>query len=114
LTQVIRQERVPLPVVKKILEEMKEVLGDNPIVARAYEHASRFSKCSPETALEATQKLREIGFSDVASVMLVNLLPEELEEAKALLGDIDGGYDDEKIEKALETLNSLCRGETGE
>ncbi len=109
MTKILRQERVPLPVVKEILESMMHIIGDNPVAAKAYEHVKMFSKCSADEAREAVAKLREIGFSETAAVMLVNLLPESLEEAKALLGDLDGGYEEDKIERALEVLSG-CRG----
>lgn len=114
MVEIIEARHVPIPVAKEILEKLKESMGeeaDNPIINNVYEYLARFSKCSPDAAKEAMEKLREIGFSEFAAAMLVNLVPREVEEAKALLGNIDGGYEDEKIEKAVEVLSSLCGGE---
>lgn len=84
------------------------------MVAKAYEHVKMFSKCGAGQAREAMKGLLELGFSDMAASMLINILPESLEEAKAILADIDGGYPDEKIEKAVEILREACSTEATE
>jgi len=113
MVEIIEARHVPIPVAKEILEKLRDAMGedaDNPFINNVYEYLVRFSKCSPDAAREAMEKLREIGFSEFAAAMLVNLVPSEVEEAKALLGNIDGGYEDEKIEKAVEVLASTCSG----
>ncbi|BEP18126.1 hypothetical protein PYJP_14780 [Pyrofollis japonicus] len=109
MVEIISSNYVPNPVAKKILENIKELVNENPIVARTYEYVAKFSKCSPENAEKALKELQEVGFSEFAAAMLINTVPTELEEAKALLGDIDGGYDEEKIEQALEVLRKYCQ-----
>jgi len=75
------------------------------MVNRALEHARLFSKCSAEKALEAFDKLKEMGFSDFAASIIINIVPKSIEEARALLSDIDEGYEDEALGKAHITVN---------
>ncbi len=111
MVEILSSRYVPNPVAKKILESAKKLIEENPIVARTYEYVSKFSKCDSDRAVKAVEELKSIGFSDFAATMLVNLVPRELEEAKALLGDIDGGYEEEVVEKGLEVLRKYCLGE---
>ena len=112
MVEVLEERRVPLPVAKRILEEVAARL-DNPIVGRAYEHARLFSKCEASAAEEAMKALKDLGFSDFASSMLVNIVPRDVEEAKALLADIDGGYPEEAVAEAVKLLGERCRQEEG-
>ncbi len=108
MVEILSSSYVPNPVAKKILESAKKLIEQNPIVARTYEYVSKFSKCGPENAEKAVEELKAAGFSDFAATMLVNLAPSELEETKALLGDIDGGYEDDVVKKGLEILKKYC------
>ncbi len=112
MVEVLEERRVPLPVAKRILEEVSARL-DSPIVNRAYDHARLFSKCEADAAEEAMKALMELGLSDFASSMLVNIVPRDVEEAKALLADIDGGYSEEVIVEAVKLLGERCQGEAG-
>jgi DNA-directed RNA polymerase subunit F len=105
---VLEEKVVPIPVVKKILEKLASDPTAHPIIARVYEYASKFSRCDPDAAERAVDELVKLGFSELAASTLVNLMPEQLDEAKALLGGMGEDYDDEVIQKGLETLSSLC------
>jgi len=109
VVEIISQRHVPIPIAKAMLEKYIEGYEENPVLSKVYEYLRRFSKCEPENAEKAMNTLMEIGFSSLAAAMLVNLLPSSTEEAKALLGNIDGGYDAEKVEKAVNVLQTACR-----
>jgi DNA-directed RNA polymerase subunit F len=110
MVEILSQRHVPIPVAKALLEKYLADFEENPVLAKVYEYLRRFSKCEAEQAEKAMEQLTGVGFSSLAAAMLVNLMPSSLEEAKALLGNIDGGYDDEKIEKALQILSETCGG----
>ena len=111
MVKIIESRHVPLPLVKELLDKLEPIIGDNPIVSRAREHAHIFSKCDSQQAAEAMRELQEAGFTEFAASILVSIVPKTFDEAKAILGDIDGGYSDESIEKALNILNKYCSGE---
>ncbi|ABM81473.1 DNA-directed RNA polymerase subunit F [Hyperthermus butylicus] len=108
MVEIVESRYVPLPVAKKILEQHRRLVEENPVVARAYDYLAKFSKCDPDNAEEAFRRIVEIGFTEFAAAILVNIVPVDVEEAKAILGDIDGGYEEEKIAKALEVLKEYC------
>lgn len=112
MVEIIESEYVPLPVVKELLDKIGHVLEGNPIVARVREHAQMFSKCGSRQALEALKELQDAGFTGFAATMLLNIVPKTFNEAKTLLSDVDGGYSDEAIEKALDILRKYCSEES--
>jgi len=111
MVEIISQRHVPVPVAKALLEKHLPNYMENPILAKVYEYLSRFSKCGPEEAEKAMEELVGAGFSSLAAAMLVNLVPRSVDEAKALLGNINGGYEDDKVEAAVELLNKYCKEE---
>ncbi len=110
MVEIVSQRHVPIPVAKALLDKYLEGYEDNPIITKVYEYLRLFSKCSAEAAEKAMEALVELGFSTLAAAMLVNIVPESVEEARALLGNIDGGYDVEVVEKAVETIREICSG----
>jgi DNA-directed RNA polymerase subunit F len=108
VVEIVEERYVPIPVAKKVMERFKDLVEENPIMARVYEYLSRFSKCSPDNAEKAFEELVKAGFSQFAAAMLVNIAPRSVEEAKAILGDIDGGYPDDKIVKAVDIISQYC------
>ena len=108
MVEILSQRHVPIPVAKELLEKHVPDIEANPVLAKVHEYLRRFSKCSSEAAEKAMEELVANGFSSLAAAMLVNLVPRTVEEAKALLGNIDGGYDDEKIEAAVSVLAATC------
>jgi DNA-directed RNA polymerase subunit F len=110
--EIIEERYIPIPMAKKIMEQFKELIEENPIMARVYEYLSRFSKCDPDNAEKAFEELLKLGFSQFAAAMLINIVPRSVEEAKAILGDIDGGYSDEKIVKAVDIITHYCLGQS--
>jgi DNA-directed RNA polymerase subunit F len=108
MVEILEYRYVPIPVARKIMEQFKNIIEENPIMIRVYEYLSRFSKCDPDSAEKAFDEIKSLGFTEFAAALLVNLAPRSFEEAKALLADIDGGYPDDKIEKAVEILSKYC------
>ncbi len=111
MVKIVESRHVPLPLVKELLDRLETIIGDNPIVSRAREHAHIFSKCDSQRAVEAMRELQEVGFTEFAASILVSIVPKTFGEAKAILGDIDGGYSDEFIKKALSILDKYCGAE---
>ncbi|MEM1619950.1 MAG: hypothetical protein QXU97_02860 [Fervidicoccaceae archaeon] len=85
--------------------KLRETLT-NVIMKRVAEYLSSTSKCG-DRAGEVKRRLVELGFSAESSALLVNTLPRDQSELRALLLQQDRDIGPEKIEKALETLK-LC------
>ncbi len=111
--KVLSQRYVPLPVAKKILEELGELVQENPIVARTYEYLARFSKCDAEAAERAVRRLvEELKLSELVAVNLVNILPSTVHEARPLLELEPRTLSPEEVEKILSILEEECKQET--
>ncbi len=114
IVEVIETEDIPNSVAKKLLEKYLEEMGEEvpevslSLLNRVKSYLEFFSRCDSNEAKKALQELNEKGFSTFAASMLINLLPSTVEEAKALLADIDGGYSDEVLEEALTILSKYC------
>ncbi|GEM_PF-502785 len=117
IIEVMETENIPNPIARKLLEEYLEEMGEDvpevslSLLNKVKSYLEFFSKCNSNKANEALRELNEKGFSTFAASMLINLLPSTVEEAKALLADIDGGYSDSILEEALAILSKYCSGE---
>ena len=110
--RVVSQRYVPLPVAKKILEAVSELVQENPIVARTYEYLSRFSKCDAEKAERAVKRLiEELGLSEIVAVNIVNILPQTIHEVRPLLELEPRTLTPEEVEKIVEILKEECGSE---
>lgn len=81
---------------------------DNIIVRRASEHLSTLKLCDPEVVLDVKKELLNLGFSEEAVVMLINVLPSDAAEARALLSPLEPRKTLEDYSKAIEII-SKCK-----
>ena len=85
--RVVDEVEVPVPTVKKILEELdsKSVELD-PLQRRVLDYVSKFSKLPPEDAEKAVEKLVEAGVERGVAIQIVNCLPKSVEEVRVFMG----------------------------
>ncbi len=95
------------------LEVFIEKIGgepESPIQRRTLEYLRVSSKCPADIAREVVEELVKLDIPREAAIVLVNILPEEPAEARALLPPIAQALPTEKLEKAIELL-AKCRKE---
>ncbi len=110
--QIVSKKYVPIPIAKRIVEETLETTRDNPIVARTYEYLIAFSKCSSDAAEKAVEKLvKELGLREETAIMLINIMPETIDEARPLFELEKKLVETQDIERALEILRESCGGD---
>jgi len=90
---------------RKIVEEKLSQLTDSILVKRTLEYLTQTSKCETESIDELKTELLKLGLSEQGAVTLLNVVPRDLTELRALLPPIDQKIDVEKLEKALEILS---------
>ncbi len=107
--KVLSRRYVPIPVAKRILDEVLPYVQENPLVQRTYEYLMRFAKCDAEAAERAVRRLiEELGLSELTAVNLVNIVPESVHEARAIL-EVEGRVvEPEKVEKAVSIVKQEC------
>jgi DNA-directed RNA polymerase subunit F len=78
---------------------------ENIIIKRTSEHLSSLRLCDPETAIAVKNELRNLGFSEEASIILINVLPKDAAEARALLSPLEPRKTLEDFSKAIEIIS---------
>ncbi len=113
--QVIGFKEIPIPIVKKILEEelkKQEALGItldlSSLAYRTKEYVDEVSKCDSEKAERAYNRLLEKGLREITAAILVNILPKTVDEARILLNFEPRTLTTEEIEEILRILEEEC------
>jgi len=105
--EVIEGKEVPLPVVKKILEKRLSEEEPSLMQRTTYDHAVKFSKLSPDKALELVEKLQqEFGLSGVTAVQIVNVMPKTIDELRTLMVTENRIFLPSELEKMLSIILS--------
>ncbi len=112
---------VPYPVAYKLLAEAvrrsRRVAGTSALgpqqsspVPDTLNYLREFSKCTADQAEEAVKRLTDLGLSEFAAVMLVNIRPLTVYEVKAILGAARTGLtlSEEELAKIVEILDETC------
>ncbi len=91
-------------------EEHIEVDTSN-IVNRVLVYLGNYSKCDPDTALEAFERLqKELELSEYAAALIVNIRPRIPEEAMDIIRiALRESIDLEKAERIVQVLDEVCR-----
>lgn len=78
---------------------------DNIIIKRTSEHLGSLKLCDPDVVLTIKNELINLGFSEVASIVLINVLPKDATEARALLSPLEPKKTLEDFSKAIEIIS---------
>lgn len=109
--EVIEKREVTIPEAKEILEARIREGEALDLQRKTYAYLQKFSKCRPEKAGEVVEKLVErYGLKREVAIMLVNILPETVDEARTILTVEDKVFTSEEISEILEVLKE-CREE---
>jgi len=110
--EIIDDKYIPLVDVRKILEkkekeyqtEEKEMLYEQ---KRALEHARRASKLTSKEVNEMKQKLAELdlGLSEEQLIKICNILPETVDDIRAVFAKERFKYNEEEIKKIIDVLD---------
>lgn len=114
--EIVEFKEIPIPLVKKILEEelkKQEELGIrldiSSLAYRTREYVESVSKCNSEGARRAFQKLISLGIKEITAAMFINVLPQSIDEARVLLSFESKTFTTEEIEQMLRILEEECK-----
>ncbi|TFF96979.1 hypothetical protein EU546_00065 [Candidatus Thorarchaeota archaeon] len=105
--EIISEEEIPLPMVKKLLsqraKESEEPLSFQQSIT--LEHASAFSKIAPVASIKLVERLmKNYEISRAQAVQLVNVGPVTAEELKTIIDVRGAGLDEEKINEIIDLI----------
>lgn len=102
--KILEQEPITLSEVRAILKSEKRKSSELGYVqARAVSHADKFTKISASSATKLVEELIALGMSKDKAVEIANLLPETLEELRALFAK-EKTVETEKLQQILDII----------
>ncbi len=103
--EIISQEEIPLPQVKKILSKRAKE-GDLSFQQTiTLEHATTFSKMAPAVAMKLLERLmRKFDLPRVIAVQVVNIAPTTVEELRTIVSHPDITLTSEQLEEIVEIV----------
>ncbi len=102
--KIIERQTISNP---QALEVLIREFGEEPelsIQRRTIEYLRASSKCSAEKAEKVLEELMSLDIPRDAAILLINLIPTEAVEARALLSPAHQSLDLEVLGKAVEIL----------
>ena len=97
IKKIIEKETISLPELKDKINDLKELKEEelNTIQRKMIEYVDKFSKISPEKAVEIKKRLvEELELDEEKAVQIINIMPKTPEEIreifyeKVIIGDL--------------------------
>ena len=108
--EVISEEEVTLPQVKKILAQRAKEGELSFQQSITLEHATTFSKMAPAVATKLVDRLiKNYGVSRAHAVQIVNIAPTTIEELKTILDTKSSSLTDEQL---IEIVDLVIKNKT--
>lgn len=79
------------------------------MISRTLEYLKRFSKVEPEKVEELRGLLENYGLREESIVMLINICPETVDEARVLLEYEEKFIESKVVEEIVEKLKQYCK-----
>ena len=96
--EIVNEEEVPLPQVKKILTQRGKEGELSFQQSITLEHASAFSKMAPAVSMKVIERLlKNYNLTRAQAVQIVNIAPLTIEEMKSVLDSRSANLTDEQL-----------------
>ncbi|TFG32218.1 hypothetical protein EU527_10650 [Candidatus Thorarchaeota archaeon] len=103
--EVISEEEVPLPLVKKMLAQRGKEGELSFQQSITLEHATAFSKMAPAVSVKVMEKLmKTYNLSRAQSVQIVSIAPVTIEELKSVLDTRSTSLTDEQLTEIVDLI----------
>ncbi len=105
--EIISEEEIPLPVVKKLLGQRQKESGEPLSFQQSItlEHASTFSKMAPAASVKLVERLmKSYDIPRPQAVQLVNIAPVTAEELKSILDVRATSLNEEQIIEIIDLI----------
>ncbi len=103
--EIIKEEEVPLPVVKKVLAKRAKESELTYQQNITLEYATNFSKMTPAAAIKVVEKLvKDYDLTRAQAVQVVNIAPTTPEELRTILDARTTRLSEEQIKEIIELV----------
>lgn len=106
--EVLENEPVPVAEVREKLLQLREERDEDAMgysLVRALDHVEKFSKLTADQAAELLEELEAMDkVSTEIAVKLVDILPEDADEVRAIYSKERFAIDQEKVEEILSAI----------
>ncbi len=103
--EVVKEEEVTLPQVKKILSKRGKESELSFQQTITLEHASSFAKMAPAVSRKTTKRImKSYDLTRFQAVQIVNIAPTSIEELKSVLDMRSVELTDEQLEEIVEII----------
>ncbi len=103
--EIISQEEIPLPQVKKILSKRSKEGDLSFQQSITLEHATTFSKMAPAVSAKLVDRLMsKFELSRSLAVQITNIAPTTEEELKVILGSHASNFTDEQLIQIIDMV----------
>ncbi len=114
--EVLNEEHLSNPEALKILKKIVGIIEEkegsvSPLLVKTLRYLSISSKMEPDVAIALKKKLRNYGLKDETIVMLINICPQTIDEARILLELEDKVFETDEVQEILETVKPYCKEE---
>ena len=107
--EVVSYTEIPIPLVKKLLEEEIRRREKVPnLLQSVYEHVKKLAYCPEEAAEKLMEELVSMGFKRITAAMIINIRPRILDELRTLLVFESRVPDEDVLNRVLELLDKHC------
>lgn len=111
--KVIEEKHVSNPIAKKLLEKVTKYIeekeGSIPLLLhKTMEYLRQYSKMEPDKAEALERELSAFELKPETIVMLINICPQTLDEARTLLVLEERTIDTEELNRILEVVKKYC------
>jgi len=105
--EVVKEEVLTLPQVKKLLEQRAKEGELNYLQRLTYDYSVKLSKLSPEKAEELLKRLVSDGISPPVAAQIVNIMPKTVDELRTVFASESKPFLPSELEKILTVVNSF-------
>ena len=105
--KIISSKNITNEEVLEILEDLKSRSYElDQLALRVEDYARKFNKC--KKSKELVNELINKGFKEITAVIIANIVPQSLDEVKALTTFEPETPSEETLKKVLDLVNNYC------
>lgn len=108
MPEVLEKADLTIPEALEILRKRASEGGLSELQTRALAYLETFAKCSADNARKLVQELVERGVGREYAIMIVNIVPQTVDELRTILAGSGKTYTTEELSEIAELVAKYC------